>query len=542
MVISSDQIKKQLYEQNRDYRGRNVWNEAYNTMIKSAQQQQTAAGDIFSSAVGEAYQRAARNEGIIAASDLSEQGRKSLYESNKLAVEEAYNKSLQTYAQTSASIQQGLQENIAQLDAQGDLQAQNYIKYRQAYLDYYDYLASFANSDGNALYSSPDFIQYGGAFGDDKGASRDALLSKLYDGETGELNAFGKSFFQMIQSISNSELSANKGRSFSDWLGRTDKELFDWASGYNPYNFTSGTPSVAGTNAASAEAMLGLKDFTGDYKYTGGYNVNLSALDRQNTVSGMSHATDDSTANMLNGTMDETEQQAKLRLDVNLIADKKGEMSADEYRNYLAENGVYVLDKSEYYVQGLGSGVTNDDIDITIGSNKRNKDTEFDLLSSSDDKYIVKNENYISTFNKLTTGDSTKTPEHGTLLVYADDAYIYTNKYGWRRITPDNDPAQYEGLINAIKNRKYVSSNDLELDKNEYAQKYKNEVLSYLANPSQENGNIAKEFFNKFGITDAQLAQMMVNRDKLYEFIYEVYGEEGLREYVNQYNSTHNAK
>lgn len=455
MVISSDQIKKQLYEQNRDYRGRNVWNEAYNTMIKSAQQQQTAAGDIFSSAIGEAYQQASQNRGIIAASNLSEQGRQSLYESNKLAIEEAYNKSLETYAQTSSNIQQSLQESVAQLDAQADLQAQNIIKYRQAYLDYYDYLASL-DAGGNEALSSVEFNQYGGAFGDDKAASRDALLSKLYDGETGELNAFGQSFFQMIQNISNSE--SGTGRNFYDWLGRTDRELFDWASSGDVYNFTSGTPSVAGTNAASAEAMLGLKGFTGDYKYTGGYNVGLSELDRKNIVSSMTQNTDDSTVNVLNGTADETEQQSKLRLDVDLITDKKDEMSTEEYNKYLAENGVYVLDKSQYYVQGLGSGRKNDDVDITIGSDKRNKKTEFDLLTSNDDKYIVKNENYINTFNKLTTGDKTKTPEHGTLLMYADDVYIYTDKYGWRRVTADNNPEDYTGIVDAIKNlnKKYT--------------------------------------------------------------------------------------
>ena len=522
MIISSDQIKKQLYEQNRDYRGRNIWNEAYNTMIKSAQQQQTAAGDIFSSAVGEAYKQASRNTGIIAASNLSEQGRQSLYESNEKAIEEAYNKSLQTYAQTSSSIQQSLQEGVAQLDAQADLQAQNFIKYRQAYLDYYDYLASL-DTTGNEALSSTEFRQYGGAFGDDKAASRDVLLSRLYDGETGELTAFGQSFFQMIQNISNSESGTE--RSFYDWLGRTDKELFDWASSGNVYDFTSGTPSVAGTNAASAEAMLGLKGFTGDYKYTGGYNVGLSELDRKNTVSGMAQNTDDSTVNVLNGNADETDKQAKLRQDVDLIAEKKDEMSKDEYREYLAKNGVYVLDESEYYVQGLGSGRTNDDIDITIGSNKRDKKTEFDLLSSNDDKYIVKNENYISTFNKLTTGNSSQTPKHGTLLMYADDVYIYTDKYGWRRVTADNNPEDYTGLVNAIKNRKYVTQEDNELSPDEFAQKHKTEILNYFNNPSSDNSNVAKEFMRKYGIT---LTQMISEPDKIITLMYELYGEEGL--------------
>lgn len=465
MVISSDQVKKQLYEQNRDYNGRNAWNTAYNTIVKSAQQQQTAAGDTFSSAVNEAYRQASQNTGTIAASNLSEYDRKSLYESNKLAIEEAYNKALQTYAQSSSENIQSLQDNLAELDAQGDLQAQNLIKYRQAYLDYYNYIASLTDDEGNSLYNSPEFTQYGGTFGDDEAVSRDALLAKLYDGNTGEMTAYGKSFFQMVQNISNAETNSNTGRSFSDWLGRTDEELFDWASSTNSYDFTSGTPAIAGTNAATAEAMLGLKDFTGDYTYSGGYNNSLNKTDRQSLIDSMSQNIDDDTVSVLNGASTETEQQAKLRMDVDVIASNKSNMSIEDYNKYLAENGVYVLDKSDYYVQGLGSGRSNDDIDITIGSSKRKGNgKEYDLLVGNGDKYIVTNTNYISTFNMLTTGDSTTAPEQGTLLTYANDLYIYTNKYGWRRVTADNNSKSYTQAIDAIKQlyeRKSVTLNDV---------------------------------------------------------------------------------
>lgn len=454
MIVSSDQVKKQLYEQNRDYRGRNVWNEAYSSAVQSAQQQMTAAGTAFGESVGEAYKSAQANVGTIAGSSLSEAGRKSLYESNQAAIEEAYNKSLSNYSQTAQGISENLSKSLQNIDAAATTEAENMIKYRQAYLDYYNYLASLNNDAVDGTISSmyggrADFASYGGAFREgDEGASRDELLASFYetDPETGEsrMTARGQSFFQMVEAISAE--SSGTGRSFDEWLGRTDEDLYKWAASANAYDYASGTPAIAGTHGASVQKMLGLEGYDpGSYKYSGGYNESLTDTERVNTVTKIST---DSTNYMKEGGQDD-DDTAKLRRDVDLLVDNKDSMSTEEYNAALAKNGVYVLDSSQYYVQGLGSGRNGDDIDITIGDNRRHSEAEYDLVVASGTENIVKNQDYINTFNRLTTGNISTTPSKGTLLVYADNMYIYTDKYGWRKV--GNDRSKVSEAIADIK-------------------------------------------------------------------------------------------
>ena len=113
------------------------------------------------------------------------------------------------------------------------------------------------------------------------------------------------------------------------------------------------------------------------------------------------------------------------------------------YNEFLAYNKNKSSNREDYYVQGLGSGRNNDDIDITIGETKRNTKTEYDLLCGDQ----VTNKYAIQTLNKYSTGNSDVTPPKGRLIVVANKMYIYTPK-GWRNVIADNDP---EALNNAIK-------------------------------------------------------------------------------------------
>lgn len=116
-----------------------------------------------------------------------------------------------------------------------------------------------------------------------------------------------------------------------------------------------------------------------------------------------------------------------------------------------------------WYIQGLGSGRENDDIDITIGSTSRNENTEYDLLCGPK----VTDGNIITALNKLATGDETKYPKvesgwtwlhgdaadsnstPGKLVVYMNQMFIYTTN-GWKTVVADNDPRQLQDAINAF--------------------------------------------------------------------------------------------
>lgn len=112
----------------------------------------------------------------------------------------------------------------------------------------------------------------------------------------------------------------------------------------------------------------------------------------------------------------------------------RASMSESDYNAYyekITQNTC--VDYKSYYVQGLGSGRKNDDIDITIGSTSRNKKTEYDLLCGDE----VTNSSAKELLNKLTTGTASVTPANGTLCVVANKMYIYTKK-GWRNVIGDH--------------------------------------------------------------------------------------------------------
>lgn len=116
-----------------------------------------------------------------------------------------------------------------------------------------------------------------------------------------------------------------------------------------------------------------------------------------------------------------------------------------------------------WYVQGLGSGRKNDDIDITIGSSKRKGNgKEYDLKCGN----AIGDETLIKELNRIATGDSNKSPAResgwtwlhgdkansnetaGKLIVAYGDMYIYTSK-GWVIVENDNDSYSLQNAINA---------------------------------------------------------------------------------------------
>lgn len=118
-------------------------------------------------------------------------------------------------------------------------------------------------------------------------------------------------------------------------------------------------------------------------------------------------------------------------------------LSDYEYNQYSAQVEPRSSNRKDYYVQGLGTGRNNDDIDITIGETKRNTKTEYDLLCGDE----VTNNRAIQYLNKYSTGNANGTPPKGKLVVVANKMYIYTAR-GWRNVIADNDP---DALKNAIK-------------------------------------------------------------------------------------------
>lgn len=155
----------------------------------------------------------------------------------------------------------------------------------------------------------------------------------------------------------------------------------------------------------------------------------------------------------------------------------KSTMSESDYNAYYNKltEGTCV-DYKTYYVQGLGSGRKNDDIDITIGSTSRNKSIEYDLLCGDE----VTNSAAKELLNKLTTGTASVTPSNGTLCVVANKMYIYTSGNGWKNVISDHSDVS-NAIADFLKQGKpKTTTNTISYPSDsEIAQKASNGTLTY---------------------------------------------------------------
>lgn len=136
--------------------------------------------------------------------------------------------------------------------------------------------------------------------------------------------------------------------------------------------------------------------------------------------------------------------EANKELDDMYAAGKLSKSKYDSLKTKLNEKNAKGVTN---YVQGLGSGRKNDDIDVTIGQGSRNKKIEYDLLCGDE----VTDPNAKETLNKYATG-STSAPSNGTLVVYGGKMYIYTKK-GWRNVISDHSKVK-DAIADYLKHNK----------------------------------------------------------------------------------------
>lgn len=114
----------------------------------------------------------------------------------------------------------------------------------------------------------------------------------------------------------------------------------------------------------------------------------------------------------------------------------------NDYANY----NYTVMKNAGYYVQGLSGGNSRptDDIDITIGKNSRDTNTEYDCVAGNE----VTDARINYALNTINGGK----PANGTLVLYRDKLYIRTGSI-WRAVEIDHayGGRTYEKMIQDIK-------------------------------------------------------------------------------------------
>ena len=150
---------------------------------------------------------------------------------------------------------------------------------------------------------------------------------------------------------------------------------------------------------------------------------------------------------------------------------KAGKITASQYVEKMKAIGAATSNSVSggWFIEGLGTGRENDDVDITIGSTSRNKDTEFDLLCGA----TVTDSATINALNKLATGSASKTPsidgegsgwffgvgadtsissddKPGKIVCYNGNLYLYGKKNGWVQLKSDNDQGTIDKAVAAF--------------------------------------------------------------------------------------------
>jgi len=248
--------------------------------------------------------------------------------------------------------------------------------------------------------------------------------------------------FASLQSKGKSVVNGNITSNYDTHLGTVEQGVYNMLA--EPSNFTSdGTKLTEAGRKKILDYIEQNKGVIGDAHYSTlkGQIEAMAYYSNSERNSALQTAISNFSSNT-----NFNSQLSQVAEALSLLESHRGSMTTEEYNQFLSQiNAGTRTDYTTYYVQGLGSGRNNDDIDITIGSTSRNRDTEYDLLCGDE----VTNDAAKKLLNRLTTGTESVTPKEGRLCVVANRMYIYTSK-GWRNVKNDNSDSALSNAISAF--------------------------------------------------------------------------------------------
>ena len=309
-IFTADTAKNYLKEANKNYLGQQTWLEAFKSLSDAASQvnadyestiadiDKSTSGQIsdlgidtrlqeslliqdYSNDIAEAYKSAMSQRQNIAASNLGQGYKDKAMLDADLALENAYNSYRRNFLANKSNLASKLVSNVGgiyrsaisskedvykrtqneleligeaqtELDAMLEKQAQNTADYLNAH---FDYLEALYEKDSE-IFNSPDFYDYidyslvGGTLTPGGLKDINAIRNMMFD-ESGELNERGQMFFKQIENY-----GIGSGYTFGDYLYDTNKELYDWSVGINPYDTSYTDLEGINTNRISALGMI----------------------------------------------------------------------------------------------------------------------------------------------------------------------------------------------------------------------------------------------------------------------------------------------
>lgn len=225
MIFTADSIKEELRSANKDYLGRNAWNQAFSQVGLQEQLATDYLSTSYDQSLKDAYASALQNRQSIYGGNLGQGFRQMALSENEAALQQAYQSYRQNFLQGKSEVQNTSRQSVSQLNASLAQDAGNMAKMANYVFEYLPYL--YKNNEelfsSNALLGRFAQRDENGIITGVKGLSE--LQKGMFD-DTGALNESGIDFVNFITKYgANGELGNN---TFSQYLYDKDPALLEW--------------------------------------------------------------------------------------------------------------------------------------------------------------------------------------------------------------------------------------------------------------------------------------------------------------------------
>lgn len=299
-IITGDKYKSQLKELNRNYEGRQVWNELYANVDMANKQATNVATKNFQNDITDAYVAAYKNRSDVLNSNYSSGFKKeAIYDIDEV-LQQAYDSYKQNYQNQLSTISQSTQEAKSAIDTELSTYADNLAKYQSSTYGYLQDLYNRAYAlesyteedtklremfDKNPLWNRylNETYEYqtdkkGNVVTDDDGnpvialdeegnkivsdrklIGEQELYSQLYDSNN-NITSKGTDFYDQMLNSLGVQLGEDYG--YNSYLYKNNPELYNWSQEASVYDYNK-----AGTNVGTFKELVGISSTDYEYKF-----------------------------------------------------------------------------------------------------------------------------------------------------------------------------------------------------------------------------------------------------------------------------------
>lgn len=266
-VVTGSSVRSQLMEANKDYYGRNTWEQAFGQVRIAQDRAMSQLDKSYGDAMSQAYAASLQQQNAIQASGLGQGFKSALQSQNEASLDDAFKSYRESYLSSKAEVDSSTNEAIAQINSAIDEQANNVAAYTNAAFDYLPWLYE---NHKDVFENDPALSRYLVYETNDDGTKtatgvQDLRATMFSMDENGQpvLNDAGLDFFNFVQ---NYGATGNLGgKTFTDYLhnssSSSNKKILEWLSSPDPY-------SSGKLNSDTVNEILGLDKNAGPYQLT----------------------------------------------------------------------------------------------------------------------------------------------------------------------------------------------------------------------------------------------------------------------------------